>query len=135
MRLLPDLSLIVATIIQALPVSVPIKHEYSVFQWPWQRGRLIEPHEQEVLRGQQDVPWLRRRGSKNSRKLLYFVEWAQECKMSAVFFFFLFLRSELYHMLEATGFEDNVTLFDACVALHWHTDVCGHPPLHSPLIA
>lgn len=38
--------------------------------------------EQEVPRGQQDVPWLRCRGSKNSRKLLYFVEWVQECKMS-----------------------------------------------------
>lgn len=24
--------------------SVPIKHERSVFQWPWQRGGLIEPH-------------------------------------------------------------------------------------------
>lgn len=62
------------------------KHEYSVFERPWQRGRQIEPHEQEAVRGQQDVPWLRRRGSKNSRKLLYFVEWAQECKMSAFFF-------------------------------------------------
>lgn len=37
-------------------------------------------------------------------------------------------------MLEATGFEDNVPLFDACVALCWHRDVCSHPPLHpSPL--
>lgn len=62
------------------------KHEHSVFEWPWQRGRQIEPREQEAVRGQQDVPWLRRRGSKNSRKLLYFVEWAQECKMSAFFF-------------------------------------------------
>ena len=51
------------------------------------------------------------------------------------FFFFFFFRSESYHMLEATGFEDNVTLFDACVAPLWHTDVCGHPPLHSPLTA
>lgn len=38
---------------------------------------------QEVLRGQQEAPWLRRRGSKNSRKLLHFVEWAQECETSA----------------------------------------------------
>lgn len=72
-------------IIRALPVSVPVNREYSVFQWPWQRGRPVEPHVQEVLQGQQDVPWLRRRGSKNSRKLLYFVEWAEECKMSATF--------------------------------------------------
>ena len=107
----------------------------SVFQWPWQRGRLIELHEQEVLQGQQDVPWLRRRGSKNSRKLLYSVEWAQECKMSAVRFIIFFFRSESYHMLEATGFEDNVTLCDTCVTSCWHTDVCGHPPPHSPLTA
>lgn len=52
---------------------------------PWQQRSLTEQHEQEVLRGQQDVPWLRRQGSKNSRKLLYFVEWAQECGMSASF--------------------------------------------------
>lgn len=59
----------------------------SVFRWPWQqlRGRLIALHTQEVLQGQQDVPWLRRRGSKNSRKLLYFVEWPEECKMSDAF--------------------------------------------------
>lgn len=38
-----------------------------------------------MLRGQQDVPWLRRQGSKNSRKFLYFVERAQECNMSASF--------------------------------------------------
>lgn len=78
-------------------------------------GRLIELHEQEVLWGQQDVPWLRRRGSKNSRKLLYFVEWAQECKMSDLFFC---CWSESYHMSGATGFEDSVTLFGACMALH-----------------
>lgn len=92
--------------VQALPASVPIEHEHSVFEWPWQLGRLIKLHEQEVLRGQQDVPWLRRRGSKNSRKLLYSVEWAQECKMSAFFFFSLGLCRIT---LEATGFEDNVT--------------------------
>ncbi|KAM3597045.1 uncharacterized protein V6R79_025303 [Siganus canaliculatus] len=73
----------------------------------------IGPHEQEVPRGQQDAPWLRRRGSKNSRKLLYFVEWAQECKMSAAFSFSFFLPlsavtlgSEWYHMSGATHFED-----------------------------
>lgn len=38
-------------------------------------------------------------------------------------------------MLGATGFEDNVTLCDTCVALCWHTDVCGHPPRHSPLVS
>lgn len=75
--------------------------------------------EQEVLRGQQDVPWLRRRGSKNSRKLLYFVEWFLECKMSDFFslFCFLFLcSSESYHTLEATSFEDNQIPVDAWVA-------------------
>lgn len=87
-KYLPDLWSI---IIRALRVWVPIKHDYTVFQWPWQQRSLIELHEQEVLQGQQDVPWLRRRGSKNSRKLLYFVEWAQECKMSAISFFFHFL--------------------------------------------
>lgn len=85
--LLPDILMLYAPLSSGTPASVPIKHEYSVFQWLWQQGRLIETHEQEALQGQQDVPWLRRRGSKNSRKLLYFVEWAQECKMSVVFLF------------------------------------------------
>lgn len=48
---------------------------------------------------------------------------------------FIFFRSESYHMLEATGFEDNVTLCDTCVTSCWHTDVCGHPPPHSPVTA
>lgn len=53
------------------------------------------------------------------------------------FFFFPFfiLSSESYHMLKATGFEDNATPLDACVARCWHTDVCGHPPPHSPTTA
>lgn len=44
-------------------------------------------------------------------------------------FFLFFWRSESYHMLEATGFEDNLIPFDACVA---HGCFCGHPPPHSP---
>lgn len=43
---------------------------------------------------------------------------------------FVLLRSGSYHMLEATGFEDNVTRCDTCMALRWHTDVCGHLPQH-----
>lgn len=47
--------------------------------------------------------------------------------------FFFSFRSGSYHMLEATGFEDNVTpVWYMCVTLYWHTDVCGHPPPHSP---
>lgn len=59
--------------------------------WPWRRGKTdLRGASRKLSRGQQDVPWLRRRESKNSRKLLYFVEWAQECKMSdSGFFFFL----------------------------------------------
>lgn len=66
--------------------------ELPVFphRWPWRPGKTnLRSASRKLSRGQQDVPWLRRRGSKNSRKLLYFVEWAQECKMSALGFFFL----------------------------------------------
>lgn len=46
-------------------------------RWPWPRGKTdLHGASRKLSRGQQDVPWLRRRGSKNSRKLLYFVEWA-----------------------------------------------------------
>lgn len=49
------------------------------------------------------------------------------------FFIFFFFRSGSYQMLEARGFEDNVTpVWYMCVTLCWHTDVCGHPPPHSP---
>lgn len=92
-----------------------------------------------LSRGQQDVHWLRRRGSKNSRKLLYFVEWAQECKMSASGFFFLcfFSGSGLGRITCWTRRALKITgdVF-VCVRamMHWHRDVCGHPPPHSPVM-
>jgi len=93
-------------------------------------GRLIELHVQEALRGQQDVPWLRRRGSKNSRKLLYFVEWAQECKMSAVSFLhgWFFLGSEPGHMLAATALK----ITPPCLKLAFCGTELAHGCLCSP---
>lgn len=41
-----------------------------------------------------------------------------------------------YHMLQATGFEDNGSpVWCMCATPRWHTDVCGHPPPDSPLMA
>lgn len=76
--------------LRALPALSSTSAVFSP-RWPWRQGKTdLRGASRKLSRGQQDVHWLRHRGSKNSRKLLYFVEWAQECKMSASFFSIFF---------------------------------------------
>ncbi|TNN41993.1 hypothetical protein EYF80_047827 [Liparis tanakae] len=99
---------------------MPRSHRSSIIQsacFSRRRGDAEQPiearREQEVRRGQQEVPWLRRGGSKNSRKLLYFEECAEECKKSAAVCFCPW--SEPSPGRQAAGCEESVTLCVMCL--------------------